>query len=362
MKLAARIVKRFAASPDSPGFTLDVDFQADSGLTVLFGASGAGKSLTLDCVAGFVQPDVGQMLLGNRILFDAPTGVNVRPQQRECGYVFQNYALFPHMTVRQNLAFAAERRPRLERYRRVNEMVERFELAEIAGRRPAEISGGEKQRCSIARALIAAPQILLLDEPTRGLDAGLRSGFYALLRELRTELQIPLLLVTHDLDEAVALGDHMLVYQAGRIVQTSTPQNVISRPVTAEVARLVGHVNVLPVEILALDPSRNTSRVRLLLEGLKSPELTGTYFPGHLIGDRVTLMARGDELRVHAHPGENRIGTRLVGRIEHAHSMELHFAGKVTALVSRQDYDALSDAVEWYVEIPPKALRLPGTA
>ena len=360
MKLCARIVKRFPARAESAEFLLDVEFEADARISVLFGASGAGKTLTLDCVAGFARPDDGQILLGNRILFDAPTGVNIRPQQRECGYVFQNHALFPHMTVRENLAFAAERRPRLERHRRVSELIERFQLTEIAGRRPSDISGGQRQRCSIARALIAAPQILLFDEPTRGLDASLRSEFYTLLRELRSDLKIPLLLVTHDLDEAVALGERMLVYQEGRIVQIGPPQAVISRPATVEISRLLGYVNVLPVEILALDPGRNSSRLRFFHEAIGKHEISGPYFPGHLIGDRISLMVRGDDLRIHSSPGENRIPARLMRRLEHARFEELLFAGDLVALVPRHEYEERRDQVTWYVEIPAAALRLPG--
>src|SRR6202163_2142978 len=178
--LQARIRKSFAPKHDSAGFTLDLEFSAIAGVTVLFGPSGAGKTLVLDSVAGFVKPDGGRILLDDDILYDAAAGVNLPPQKRNCGYVFQNYALFPHMTLRENLAFAAERLPRLERHRRVNEMLDRFRVAEFAGRYPHEVSGGQKQRCSIARALVSAPRVLLLDEPARGLDAALRHDLYAL--------------------------------------------------------------------------------------------------------------------------------------------------------------------------------------
>src|ERR1700686_2469506 len=179
--LEARLHKTFPPRPDSAGFSLDLEFAAIAGVTVLFGPSGAGKTLVLDSVAGFVQPDEGRILLDDDILYDAAAGVHLPPQKRNCGYVFQNYALFPHMTLRENLAFAAERKPRLERHRRVNEMIEKFQLGEIAGRRPREVSGGEQQRCSIARALIGEPALLLLDEPARGLDASLRATLYATL-------------------------------------------------------------------------------------------------------------------------------------------------------------------------------------
>src|SRR5713226_1327307 len=176
--LEARLHKTFPPRPDSAGFSLDLEFSATAGVTVLFGPSGAGKTLVLDSIAGFVDPDEGRILLDDDILFDGAARVSLIPQKRHCGYVFQNYALFPNMTLRENLEFAAERRPRLERHRRVNEMLEKFHLADVAGRRPYELSGGQKQRCSIARALIGGkrpgdPRLLLLDEPARGLDAPL---------------------------------------------------------------------------------------------------------------------------------------------------------------------------------------------
>ena len=137
--LQARLRKSFAPRPDSAGFTLDLEFSATAGVTVLFGPSGAGKTLVLDCVAGFTQPNEGRILLDNEILYDAASPVNLPPQKRNCGYVFQNYALFPHMTLRENLAFAAERKPRLERHRRVHDMLEKFRLTDVAGNVVTEI-------------------------------------------------------------------------------------------------------------------------------------------------------------------------------------------------------------------------------
>src|SRR5215471_4785123 len=193
--IQARIRKAYAPREDSSGFMLDLEFQASAAVTVLFGPSGSGKTLTLDSVAGLVRPDEGRILLDDAILFDAASGVHLPPQSRQCGYVFQNYALFPHMTLRQNLTFAAERRPRLERHRQVNEMLERFRLTEAAGRRPHEVSGGQRQRCSIARALIAEPKLLLLDEPANGLDAPLRAELYEALRHAKEDFGTPMLLV-----------------------------------------------------------------------------------------------------------------------------------------------------------------------
>jgi len=181
--IQARIRKRFPPGAGSIGFFLDVELEAGPGVTVLFGPSGAGKTLTLDSVAGFVRPDEGRILLDDGILFDGATGVHLPARVRRCGYVFQNYALFPHMTLRKNLEFAVENLPGLERRRKVNEMLDRFHLADVAGRRPYELSGGQKQRCSIARALVGSPRALLLDEPARGLDATLRDELYSVLRQ-----------------------------------------------------------------------------------------------------------------------------------------------------------------------------------
>jgi molybdate transport system ATP-binding protein len=360
--IQARIAKRFASGPESAEFSLQVELRAAAGVTVLFGASGSGKTLTLDCIAGFVQPDSGRILLDDDILFDAATKVSLRPQDRNCGYVFQNYSLFPHMTLRANLAFAAERRPRLERHRRVNEMLERFELAPVAGRRPHEVSGGEKQRCSIARALIGEPKLLLLDEPARGLDAPLRSALYATLRQVRAAFNVAILLVTHDLEECFEMGDEMLVMREGRIVQAGAPKDVLARPTNVDVARLLGVPNLFQAEIAALDPGRNTSRLRM-----PDFELAGPYYPGRFLGDRVWLCASAGDLRLStdngAKPeGSNRVPVELIRVSERPHGLRLEFSHDITVETSRAEFerqrDSQKDNKEWTVEFPAHAIRV----
>ena len=350
--IQARIGKQFPQ-----GFVLDVEFQASGGVTVLFGPSGAGKTLTLDCIAGFEKPDTGRILLDDEILFDAAAGVNVPPRRRNCGYVFQNYALFPHMTLRDNLLFGAERRPRLERHRRVGEMLEQFRIGAVAARHPHEVSGGERQRCSIARALIGEPRILLLDEPARGLDAPLRAELYAVLRQVRAEFELPILLVTHDLDECFALGDTMVVLREGRIVQTGAPRKILDQPASVEVARLLGIPNIFPAEIAALDPGRHTSRLRT-----EQFELAGAYVPGHFIGDRVWVCARAGELKAMSADGQklqaNLIPARLVRASETPAGMRLEFSGDITVDLPREEYERQKDNREWLVEFPPQSLRV----
>ena len=354
--IQVRIRKQFPAGPDSPVFDLDVEFEAREGVTVLFGASGAGKTLTLEAIAGFTSPDTGRILLDDRILFDGDAGVSLRPRDRGCGYVFQNYALFPHMTLRENLEFAAERLPRLERHRRVNEMLERFRVAAYAGRYPHEISGGQKQRCSIARALIVRPRLLLLDEPARGLDAALREDLHDLLRELREDLRVPMLLVTHDLEAAFAVGDEMLVYESGRIRQRGKPGSVLRQPASEEVARLFGYATFVKASIVKLNPADDTSTVRFL-----DHEFGGAYFPGRLIGDRLTLCARPDELRLAEGPGDNRIAAAASGVEERPGGVRLRLkAGandEITVDVPRTQWQIAQDRKEHYVEFPPEALH-----
>jgi molybdate transport system ATP-binding protein len=358
--IAARIRKTYPARPDSAAFTLDLEFEAAGGVTVLFGPSGAGKTLTLDSIAGFVRPDQGRVLLDGEILFDGATGVHLPPQARHCGYVFQNYALFPHMTLRRNLEFAVEKKPRLERHRRVNEMLERFRLTDAAGRRPHEVSGGQRQRCSIARAIIGAPKLLLLDEPAQGLDAVLRAELYEVLRQVRADFQTPVLLVTHDLGECFDLGEEMLVLHSGRVVQSGPPRKILDQPANLEVARLLGAFNLLAGEIKLLDPGRNLSRV--LLCGV---EIEGPYFPGRLKGDRVTVCVRPEQLTVAprgARAGPNQIPADLTRTVEKPQWVRLEFvnsSGEPLAVdLTRAEYERQRENAAWVVEFPRDILRV----
>jgi molybdate transport system ATP-binding protein len=354
--IQARIRKQYAPGLDSTGFSLDLDFRAASGVTVLFGSSGAGKTLTLDSIAGFIRPDEGRILLDDQILFDGDAGVHLAPRRRHCGYVFQNYALFPHMTLRQNLEFAAERAPRLGRHRKVTDMLEKFHLADVAGRRPYQLSGGQKQRCSIARALIGDPRVLLLDEPGRGLDAPLRAEFYAVLRHVREEFHTPMLLVTHDTDECFQLADEMVVLRDGRAVQSGSPRKIFDYPANVDVARLLGLYNILPVEIRSLDPGRNSSRLRF-----QDFELAGPYFPGRLIGDQVWLVIRPDQLSAvprNGRPAFNQIPATLLRTVEKPERSRLEFSGDVAVEASLAEAAKWNGVKDWVVEFPSRDLRI----
>jgi ABC-type sulfate/molybdate transport systems ATPase subunit len=217
------------------------------------------------------------------------------------------------------------------------------------------VSGGQRQRCSIARALIGAPKLLLFDEPTQGLDVPLRAELYEVLRQVRADFKTPMLLVTHDLDECFELGEEMLILREGKIVQSGTPRKILDRPANLEVARLLGAFNLLPGEIRALDPGRNTSRVQV-----GEFELSGPYFPGKLNGDRVTVCVRPEELRVSARegrPGPNQIPAELQRTIEKPHWIRLEFSGGIAVDLPRPEYERQRHNSSWTIEFPPDSLR-----
>jgi len=353
--LRARILKRFAAAPESAPFHLDIEIEAQPGVTVLYGPSGSGKTLTLECIAGFTAPDSGRILLHDRILFDAESGVNLRPQERSCGYVFQNYALFPHMTLRENLAFAAYDLARLERHRRLAEQLERFKLTGLAGRYPHELSGGQKQRGSIARALISNPRIILLDEPGRGLDAELRADLYALVGELKQTLSVPVLLVTHDPEECFALADDVYIYEGGRVLHRGSPGDLLRNPVNSAVAELLGGFTILEGEVVSIDPEKQISRLKL--DGV---EIEGPHLRGCFRGDRITLCTRPEELSVRTEPGPNRLRRELRRIIARPQFIRADFGSDLAVDVPREQWRACEEAAKkagWWIEIPSASLR-----
>lgn len=202
------------------GFHLDASFNVPPGITILFGASGAGKSTTLAAIAGLVWPDSGRIALGSEIWFDSAQGVSVGIAARRVSYVFQSLALFPHMTACQNVAFGIERRvPRSERRRIAVETLERMRVGHLAHRRPRTYSGGEAQRVALARAFARSPRLVLLDEAFSALDPALKRELWLDVKQSVEQLGVPAIQVTHQVDEARAMGDRFIRMERGRVVE-----------------------------------------------------------------------------------------------------------------------------------------------
>jgi molybdate transport system ATP-binding protein len=271
-RLEVRIVKRL------PGFTLDVAWTAGDGVAVLFGPSGAGKTLTLSCLAGLLRPDAGRIVVGGRVLFDDGGGVDIPPQSRRVGYVFQGYALFPHLTVADNVGFGLRDLPAARRAEKTAHVLERLGLAEHAARLPRELSGGQRQRVALGRALAIDPALLLLDEPLSALDAPLRRALRDELRAILRDWRTAAVLVTHDFTEAYRLGDRIVVYDAGRVVQSAPRSELLWQPASESVARIMGIRNVLRGGVVKATPDRIQILWRgHMLEAVNSP--TRSYLP-----------------------------------------------------------------------------------
>jgi molybdate transport system ATP-binding protein len=264
--LSARLRKDF--SSEERAFSLDVEFSAAPGITILFGPSGSGKTTLLDCVAGLTTPDAGRVAVGERVLFDADSvnsnsRIDVPVAKRGVGYVLQDLALFPHLTVEQNTEYGLAHLPRVTCKERAAAMLQDFRIDHLRQRRPAEISGGERQRVALARALVTDPCVLLLDEPLAALDAATKARILDDLRRWNQAHRIPILYVTHSREEVIALGERVLVLEQGRIIAQGTPHDVLSAPLQETVAQLAGFENIFDAKVDFVHEDRGTMTCRV---------------------------------------------------------------------------------------------------
>ena len=267
MSLEVTIAKRFE------GFTLHADFAAGNTAAAILGASGCGKSMTLRCIAGIVKPDSGRIVLDGRVLFDSEKGINLPPRQRNVGLLFQNYALFPNMTVEQNIlcALKKEKDP-AARNAACGSALRAMRLEELAHRLPSELSGGQQQRAALARILAGRPRILMLDEPFSALDSYLREEVEVEVGSLLSNFDGTALLVTHDRDEAYRLCREMIVMDSGEVLRAGTTKEVFADPRRLTAARLTGCKNILPCVRVDEHHVRLTGWERELTVALPVPE------------------------------------------------------------------------------------------
>jgi molybdate transport system ATP-binding protein len=223
-------IRKRLNSDKSGSFTLDVGFDAVEGITILFGPSGSGKTTTLRTIAGIVTPDAGRIDVGEVIYFDSETGANLSIQKRRVGYVFQDYALFPHMTAEQNVAYGIkdDGAPGTSRLERAREMMSLLKIEHVSQRYPQNMSGGEQQRAALARALASDPAVVLLDEPLSAVDTETRTRLLNEVVMAQERVKIPFIYVTHNTAEAIRLGTQVVVLHEGRVKQIGRPSEIFN--------------------------------------------------------------------------------------------------------------------------------------
>ncbi len=279
-------------------FTLSMAFSLDSPRIGILGASGCGKSMTLKCIAGIEKPDRGRIRLGERVLYDSERKVNLRPQVRRVGYLFQNYALFPSMTVGENIG-AGVKGSREERKRRVGEMVEKFSLSGLEGRYPAQLSGGQQQRVALARIMACEPEVLLLDEPFSALDAYLKDAMEQSLFRMLEEYPGEVILVSHDRDEIYRFCDSLVIMDRGKACACGSTEDLFIRTGKKEAAKLTGCKNFSDIEVL----DQHTIRLKDwdVTITLQSPLPEGTDCIGYRAHDFIPVWGEKRENCIPVH-------------------------------------------------------------
>jgi molybdate transport system ATP-binding protein len=309
--LEIRVRKRLASAERD--FFLETECVCAAGITILFGASGAGKTTLLDCIAGLKNPDGGRIAIGDRVLFDGQQRVNVPVQRRKIGYVFQDLALFPHLSAEENIGYGLGGNGQK---RRTDEILESFRIAHLRARKPREISGGERQRVALARALVTDPCVLLLDEPLAALDTATKGKMIDDLLDWNRAHGIPIIYVTHSREEVFALGERVLVLEEGKIVAQGTPHEVMTAPHQESVAQLAGFENVFDAAVVAVLEYRGTMRCRVAGSKVELETPLVRVGPGPVSSARLRVGIRaGDILLATIHPQGLSARNVLPGRV-----------------------------------------------
>ena len=291
MSLSVDIKKKF------PNFTLDMHFSLSSRRVGILGASGCGKSMTLRSIAGIFQPDEGRIVLGDRVLYDSARSVDLKPQVRNIGYLFQNYALFPNMTVRENI-MAGLSGSRAGKIARANEMIAKFGLNGLEDRLPRQLSGGQQQRCALARIMAYQPDVILLDEPFSALDWYLRDRMQRELSDMLKDYEGMVIMVSHDRDEIFRFSEELLIVEAGHVIRQGETRKVFSDPGTRSAAVLTGCKNFSRAEriddhhVRAMDWGITIETERVLPEGIRDLGFRAHQFRPVYMRDEETLASR----------------------------------------------------------------------
>lgn len=296
------------------GFSLDVEFDVPPGFTILFGASGSGKTTTLKSISGIVRPDAGRIAIDDDVLFDSSERVDLPIRKRGAGYVFQDLALFPHLTAIANVEFGMTSLSRSDRRRKAQAMMDALRISHTAARKPRDISGGEAQRVALARALAHQPRILLLDEPLSAIDEATKQGIIGDLKSINRELRLPIIYVTHSRQEAVSLGERVIVYEQGRVVASGEPISVFGTPITASIARLTGVENVFGGKVVG--KSEDAGIMTIEVSDAAGSCHIDVPFGNEALGEHVRVaIPSGDILLATEEPRSTSLRNRMHGTI-----------------------------------------------
>ncbi|MDD3271993.1 MAG: ABC transporter ATP-binding protein, partial [Syntrophomonadaceae bacterium] len=303
-------------------------------IMAILGPSGCGKTMTLKCIAGLMTPDRGRIVLNEQVLFDSQQGINLPARQRKIGFLFQNYALFPHLTVHDNIAFGIRQLPATERNERVQQLLAKMRLDHFGHRYPVELSGGQQQRVALARALAPEPEVLLLDEPFSALDTQVKERLEAELLEIQSDFQGHVLFVTHNLAEAYRLSSKMAVYETGGLLQWGERQTIIERPANEKVARLTGMENIFDGIVSGIAGSRVDI-------GLGTGYLS--LYPDNLnrlvVNQEISVAIRPEYVKLSDSKEENCLAAKLIdGKEElsfYSYTFQLHEQASIKVHVSK---------------------------
>jgi molybdate transport system ATP-binding protein len=344
-----------------PGFKLDVAFSVDGEVLGILGPSGSGKTMTLLCIAGLLSPDSGFIQLKGRVLFDSSKKLNLQPKDRNVGFVFQNYALFPHLSAGKNIAYGIRHQPKDEVNRRVQLLIENMGLNGLQNRYPRELSAGQQQRVAVARALAPEPDILLLDEPFSALDSLTKEQLEMQIQELRKFYHGHIILVTHDLEEAYRLSSRIAVYDAGKIAQCDLKDKLISSPVNQKVARLTRFRNFLDGVVTEIKDKQVWVNVALLKTNL---QVAANGHKNLAINQAVMLGIRSEHIQAVPSIGQNILRGTLNSSVENLALINCYFDLKTNinsiyrleTAFPKSVAPSLSNGSSYYLYFPPEQL------
>lgn len=344
-----------------PGFSLDVSFSINQEILAILGPSGSGKTMSLQCIAGLIRPDEGYIALNGKVLFDSNRNVNLSPQMRKIGFVFQNYALFPHLTVSENISYGISHLARAEATQRVSRLLDAINIPGLGNRYPRQLSSGQQQRVALARALAPEPELLLLDEPFSALDTVRKERLELELAALQRSYKGNMLLVTHDLAQGYKLGSRMAIFDSGSIVQFDHKNKVIALPANRTAARLVGFRNLYKGFISEIGEGYALVKVADLGQDLKVRTNNAMKIE---IDQQVTVGMRPEKVLVTDRPGENTFLCTVDQIVEGVSTISYRFRLEGGSVVrqylegqwSKSDAPSLADGQACYAHLTPEHL------